>query len=379
MRRVLFVSFIPESRWTGMGRWTFEISEAFKSLDPDLKVDIWWQKHFPISTRVGRFALLTFPIELVFKVWRVRSKFDAVLVHEPGGFWYGVFRRLIPSALPPMITVCHNVESRHFRQMVHFTDAGIADVKETSRVVAPLIRFWQTDGAIRLADHVVCLSKVDSDYIRNELGVDGTKVTNLINGAPSPEELPSAEKTLNTVLCVAGWLDVKGSMVLPQLWAHIRRNAPDAKLTLVGTGEQASSILPKFHAQDRDSITVIPRVESNSELWHLYKEHSVFLLPSLSEGSPLSVLEALAAGTPVVASAVGGVPDIIKEGVQGFLFAPGDYADGSRKLTTILNNEELAQTMSANCLSRAKELTWVETARNLAGVLNGIARHRTDH
>src|SRR5437870_7754395 len=117
-------------------------------------------RNVPAVARPGLVAVLLFPIALALRLWRDGTGFDAVLIHEPAGFWYGLLRKLRPS-LPPMIAVCHNVESRHFSDLCGAAAVGAAFVPLGMRLKTPLFRLWQSDGAIRLADHVVCLSTVD--------------------------------------------------------------------------------------------------------------------------------------------------------------------------------------------------------------------------
>src|SRR5262249_2513180 len=73
---------------------------------------------------------------------------------------------------------------------------------------------------------------------------------------------------------------------------------------------------------------------------------NVFALTSRSEGMPLAVLEAWAAGVPVVASRVGGLPELIADGQTGLLFPPGDENALARALLAILGNPSLAQRLT---------------------------------
>jgi glycosyltransferase involved in cell wall biosynthesis len=92
-----------------------------------------------------------------------------------------------------------------------------------------------------------------------------------------------------------------------------------------------------------------------SEKVSFLQTSDVFIFPSYHEGLPYSILESLAAGTPVIATNVGGIPDAVLDGIHGLLIEPRDpvqIADAIRKLAT---NGYLVQTMSQNCLSRSKE------------------------
>ena len=185
--RLLLVSFIADAPWTGMGRWTREIKAALEQLGH--AVETWFAGDFPRTAALGRLGVLAFPIALAARLVARRKSFDAVVVHEPSGFWYGLLRRL-DRGLPPLIAMCHNVESHHFRTMVRYTRRGLAAVSPLTRWRAPLLRHWQSDGTIKLADHVLCLSTVDAGYIAEQLGVAPSRVTRLINGAAARDFVP---------------------------------------------------------------------------------------------------------------------------------------------------------------------------------------------
>ena len=73
---------------------------------------------------------------------------------------------------------------------------------------------------------------------------------------------------------------------------------------------------------------------------------AVYVLPSYAEGLPLSLLEAMAAGLPVAATSVGGIPDVVADGINGFLFAPGDSAMLQRLLRRLMHDPELGKRMA---------------------------------
>ena len=66
-----------------------------------------------------------------------------------------------------------------------------------------------------------------------------------------------------------------------------------------------------------------------------YRLFDAFLLPSVNEGTPVSAIESLASGTPVVANRVGGVPDVVRDGVDGFLVEAGDVEGAAERLATL--------------------------------------------
>src|SRR5262249_30742714 len=79
------------------------------------------------------------------------------------------------------------------------------------------------------------------------------------------------------------------------------------------------------------------------------------VLPSANEGTPVSAIEALASGKPVVATSVGGVPDVVRDGIDGFLVEPGDVEGIGSALAQLAADPELARTMGEAGRERVRE------------------------
>ncbi len=128
------------------------------------------------------------------------------------------------------------------------------------------------------------------------------------------------------------------------------------RVRLCGTGPFADQL----HAQVREA-GLVDRVDfagllSYEDIPSRLKEADVFVLPSLQEGLPLSLLEAMASGLPVVASSVGGIPDIVKDGVNGLLVPAADPTALRDALVRLLANPALRQSLGA--AARRDIMTW---------------------
>ncbi|WP_159718401.1 MULTISPECIES: glycosyltransferase [Actinomyces] len=133
-------------------------------------------------------------------------------------------------------------------------------------------------------------------------------------------DAPGARRRAPRLLCVARLAPVKNHALLLDAVAALARAGRDASLTLVGDGPLAADLdqrartlgiadLVRFAGPQRDPAP-------------FYAEADIFALASEHEGLPMSVIEAMAAGLPVVATAVGGVPSIVADGVNGALVNP---------------------------------------------------------
>ncbi len=368
---ILLVSFVQDNRWSGMGKWTHSVAEAMGELGH--RPILWFSNQFPWLERHLSLALILFPMVTAWRIWRRRDEFDAVVIHEPGGFWYGLLRKA-GFPLPPMTLMCHNVESKHFAETKEFASRGLATLPRRSRWKMPLVRYWQTNGAIRFADHVLCLSSIDRQYIMERLHVPGERVTRMVNGVSGVPEVAARSYACQRVLFVGGWLDVKGRRVLPALWSAVHERLPQAKLTIVGAGKSPEEVLQDFAPSTHDSITVVTRLTGEAEMLAQYAEHDFFLMPSLSEGSSLALLEAMAAGLAIVATRVGGNPDLITHDIDGLLFGPEEPEAGARHVCRLLEHPEVARRLAESARRRTQAYTWEAIARIMLRAIESAQR-----
>jgi len=364
--RILVASFGPSNAHSGMGKWAHCMAETLRARGHH--VTVWSGEDFPGVQRQGRLAFLGFPVALAARLVAHRRDFDAVVVHEPGGLWYAVLRRFFRS-LPPMVLMCHNVESKVAGVMRGAERLGYARLPPWNRLSVRLLRSPLSDNAIRLADHVVCLSAEDVSYVATALG-RGTGVTLNANGVAESHflERPFAPGGAR-VLFVGGWLDVKGRRLLPPIWALVRERRPDARLTIVGPVEPTSDIRAEFAPEHRDSVSVVNTVSTEDEMVALYGAHDAFLMPSLTEATSLAMMEAMATGVPAVAARTGGLPDVITHDVDGLLFAPYDVADAADLIVRVLGDPLTARRLSERGRDRVRTFTWAAAATRLESAM----------
>jgi len=367
--RILLASYGPDNEYTGLGKWTHRMAAGLRTLGH--RATTWFQGDFPAVRRTGRLAVAAFPVALARRVLARRDDFDVIAVHEPSGLWCTYLRGRI-GRFPPVVIVCHNVESKVWSVLRTAESRGHAASTPWGWLTAPLLRHWQSDGAIRRADAVVCLSEEDRDYLSNRGLRPAGDVRVIPNGA-DPSRARGVPAGAPAVLVVGGWLDVKGRRVLPAIWSAVRRVVPSARLTLAGTGAAPEAVLAEFPEADRNSVRVLPAVADPSEMATLYATHGILLLPSLSEGSPLAVLEAMAASLPVVGASVGGVPDLVRHEREALLFPAMDSAGAARHVVRLLSDPSQAAGLAERAEERVRDFTWSRAARAFAEVLERSA------
>ena len=135
----------------------------------------------------------------------------------------------------------------------------------------------------------------------------------------------------------------KGLCYLLDALLHIREQLPELRLIIVGDGELRDEL--QSRAQTLGLTKAVIFSGARNDVPDILAALDLFVLSSLWEGLPLAVLEAMAAGLPVVGTAVGGVPELVVEGETGRLVPPGDGTALAQAVVSILTNQTQAQTM----------------------------------
>jgi glycosyltransferase involved in cell wall biosynthesis len=185
------------------------------------------------------------------------------------------------------------------------------------------------------------------------------------------------------VLYAGRLIDVKGVEYLIRAFPSVLEKHGDARLHIVGSGplkKELVSLSGKLGLQG--SVTFHDAV-SQEELVRYYSMADVFVLPSIvndkgeSEGLGVVLLEAMACRVPVIGSAVGGIPDIIKDGETGLLAAEKDPIDLAERICRLLTDRDLRKKVTENG-SRlvARKFSWVAIAGEYAALYERLVEPR---
>jgi glycosyltransferase involved in cell wall biosynthesis len=212
---------------------------------------------------------------------------------------------------------------------------------------------WRHAG--RSAARFFCVSADIAQAVR-AAGVESAKVLVVPNGIATadpvdPAEVGRARQSLGlpdgapVVGTVGRLAEVKRQDLLLQAFARVRAGRPSTRLVLVGDGERRAeleALAGELGLTDAVRFAGYqPRPEAYLRLM------DVFALTSRTEGMPMALLEAWAAGVPVVASRVGGLPELIREGETGLLFDFPDADALAALLRRVLDDPTLAQSLGA--------------------------------
>jgi glycosyltransferase involved in cell wall biosynthesis len=260
-----------------------------------------------------------------------------------------------------------------------------------SEPASPAAR-WRTSRLERLAlagaDHAICTSFSTAAalrrLVRRPLPISVASPGCDLHSAPAhsgPNHAPGGDRPLR-LLCVAHWTPRKGIL---ELLAALERVSAPVELTLVGDPARDAT----YAAQVRAALvspTLVGRVNApgrltSSQLAALYATADAFVLASSHEGYGIVLAEAMAAGLPIVATRVGAVPEVVRDGQEAELVPFGDLAALASALDRLARDSVERARRAAFAHQRSASLpTWEQTGAAVEAVLRAaIAAGRAGH
>ena len=240
--------------------------------------------------------------------------------------------------------------------------------------------------ANRLVDCIVANSEAAARFAMEQEGGTASKYRVIPNGIDPERFISDTEDHhlrvrfkipfhTHVIGIVANFSPVKDHALFLQIAEELMRRRADVHFLMVGTGPGRKNIQRQIRARGwGDQFSRIASVEEIPELLRLM---SVSVLCSKMEGSPNAVMEAVAAGTPVVAAAVGGVPELIQDGEGGRLVATRNPVDFADAIEWVLDHPEESRAAAERGAAYVREtLTidrMVDSYRNLYNGLLGKA------
>jgi glycosyltransferase involved in cell wall biosynthesis len=297
----------------------------------------YWRRLFFIKSALSLFDKLN-------KLW----KFDVVHFNEPH----------VMLKKPKISSVC----TFHSTQ-VNEMKLKLADINtlKTVRDIEDLV-LKSSVGSVfdvftaHAADKIICPSPHLTELVKSYCLVDERKVCCIPNGIDfdaldkiddDPASILSKYdlKKDNYVLFIGRLSSLKGVQYLIDAFKVIKKDYITLKLVIVGAGDFEGYLKNLSHGIR--GIVFTGHIDSLNVRTILYRNCAFVVVPSLYEGLPIVVLEAMACGKAVVASGVGGIPLLIRHGQNGFLTKPGDSEGLEKFIRLLLENANLRENMGA--------------------------------
>lgn len=214
-----------------------------------------------------------------------------------------------------------------------------------------------------LTNSIVAVSQSLREDLTRRVGIPESKVSVVVNGIDTGRFAPRARtnalrERLNlddshfVVGHVGRFAPVKNQAMLIDAFAVVSAKLPSARLVLVGDGPLRDDL--EKRARERGVETLVHFVGEQRDLAPILGDIDVFVLCSLSEGTSIALLEAMACGVPCIATDVGGNGAVLNRGEAGALVSSGDVAALAASVTRVLTSADLAKAYSLAGRSRAQ-------------------------
>jgi len=350
---------INDSNTTGMGRQMHGLGDALQARDH--RVDYlfreslgsrWWR-------RLSRFETPFRAAQRMGTFLGGSSIAPIAILHEPIAWATALFLKRRVRTL----AMVHACESKCWGVRVRTRSLTGENLSSGSRIWWPLTELTQTYASLKAADGILCLSTEDLDFISNRIGVARDRIERIDNGLESQFlGLPFREQEPERDLLFMGsWLPRKGIRILIAALAKLTGAGIRAKLTLAGTGVAAETIRAQLPPAWRASTEIVPHVPAD-RLVDVYQRHRLLVLPSINEGIPLVVLEAMACSLTPIVSSTGGIPDVVDTGRNGILVKPLDSDALASALTWALTEPGAASRLARSAHADVQAYGWSRAA-----------------
>jgi len=235
---------------------------------------------------------------------------------------------------------------------------------------------------LKNADAVVVLAADMKEKIELEKACDNKEIFVIPNGIEFDKFTNSAEKeTINVpqvqkdekiILFVGRLNQIKGIKYLIRAMGIIRGIMPKTRLLIVGYGEEKENLEKLVKELNLENCTTFTGKIPNEEISKYMMASDIFVLPSLSESFGIVNLEAMACGLPIVATRVGGIPEIVEDEENGFLVEPKNPEQIAEKILLLFKNEELSKKISNNNKEKAKKYSWDRVVEKLEEIYSKV-------
>jgi glycosyltransferase involved in cell wall biosynthesis len=363
--RILMISGVPGKAEAGAAGIVYNLTKELRDLGHTVK-PMFFEDLLPRQSWPPRFRTIEFARKIDSYVKEEHSHYDIINVHAPYGFWYGARRRLQGAeAGPPYVMTMHGLEERRNYAMGREAEKGRTDYfRWMNRVWQHVYHMPTYRWSFKTADQCIVTNRESLVFLQLRYNLPADRVWFVPNGVGSEffcGRTISATATPK-LLFVGTWIDHKGIYYLAEAFEKVIANIPGARLTIAGCIEPEETVRGYFAPAFQDAIDVRPFI-SRAEMPKLYAQHDIFVLPSLVEGMPLVLLEAMASGIAVVTTESNGMTDLVEDGQDGLFAVPGDAVSLSVAILKLCQELALRERLGQAAQVKMKRYTWKRMAQ----------------
>jgi glycosyltransferase involved in cell wall biosynthesis len=377
--RILIAAYVLRRREGGVAGVAYGVGQGLEQLGHE--VEYVFMEDLPVKAWIpNRFAELGFALELAKFIRKHLYRFSVVNIHAPAGCIYGPLHRILPklrSKGPAYVMTLHGLEERRIHAMSREAKKGRAyHFNFRNRVwhkLYPLPRFYLS---IKTADHAVCVGRETWTVLQLKYNLNSDRVSYAPNGVDSRFfGVREASRGPSARLLYAGtWLDQRGIFYLRDALRGLSKRLPHVLLTIAGCGSAADAVRNFFEPDLQPLLKVISMVP-HDEMPALFAENDIFVFPSVMEGTPLVVQEAMASGLALVTTETCGMIDLVENEFNGLLVPPANSEALQRAIVRLALDPDLRTRLGCAAQETMKRFTWSRAAGIVeAACENALAR-----
>ena len=291
-----------------------------------------------------------------------RFDFDVLLAKMawPAGYWAGLQKKVLGT---PLVIGVVGIDI----QKLPALGRGF-------RLISPKVE-QQIRDALQEADAVLAYTP-SIRTMAIEAGAVNERAKVIPNGVDVATYMAAAlpKDAKPYILGIGRFVSIKGHDVLLRAFRKVADANENIQLVLVGgqpVPPEYESLVQELRLDDR--VTFIEFV-AGEEKAALIKGSTLFVQPSLSEAVPLAILEAMAAERPIVASNVGGIPEVVEDGGNGILVEPGDVESLATAIIDLVDDETSRERMGKRSLELALPFDWSHIARQYVRLFEDLLK-----
>ncbi len=376
--KILIASGLPRIREAGTAVVALNHAEELRKLGHE--VDCWFLDDVIQPPRwPARFANLEFAFAVSRRIRHNPSQYDVVNLLAPWGCVYGLSRKLFPSpALPPYVFTMQGSEER-YSMVMRFEDrkGRASHFARTNRIWHRLYHQTIYDISVSTADFGAVANREGWTHSELKYHYPAGRLWFVPNGTTPQFFQPRtfSDVYATRLLYVGTWLDRKGIFYLIDAFTALAVLLPDLCLTVAGCIIPEDQIKAAFPTKFRSRVSAIPFL-SRDAMPNLYASHEILVLPSLVEGMPLTLLEAMATAMPVVTTNTCGMADVIEDGFNGLLVPAADASQLAAGIQRLCESPELRRKLGMAAQETARRYTWDCIGRQMEHILKLAVQSR---
>jgi len=374
---ILMAAGVPKRREGGVATIVYNLGREMQDRGHRVTY-VFLDDLVPPDTVSPRFSELIFSSRLAKYIAAHRDKFSLLNLHAPAGLVYGLKRKWLGAKSgPPYVMTLHGLEERRVDVMTREAKKGRAwNFNWKNRTWHSLYHFPRFRWSIRTADGAHAYSRDVWNLLQLKYGMAPERVAYIPNGVEPrffAQTRQYARGETLRLLYAGTWLDQRGIFYIRDAMLRLVQRIPGLKLTIAGPGAPAEEVMRFFGPQLAANVDVRPVIAAGS-MQELYAEHDIFVFPSLMEGLPSVLLEAMASGMPVITAETCGMPDVVQDGYNGLLVPPADAGALEDAIARLAGSEELREQLGCVAQESMKRYEWSSAAQKLEDLFLRVVR-----